>query len=146
MFSKTSLQSFVYNMIDVFNYPEEEEVKKMFQKYKVKTCQLYQNLTDTDSTSLTFAFLCDRSLEITENDSRKIIFEIMVTSKILSRLDLSDHFWNQFGVQNKALIKQGGLYEVESIDNPNISTISDNPKEYFEKYRDKGINKKHKGL
>ena len=29
----------------------------------------------------------------------------MVTSKILNRLDLSDDFWNQFGVQNKVLKK-----------------------------------------
>ena len=70
----------------------------------------------------------------------------MVTSKILSRLDLSDDFLNQFDVQNKALKKQVGLYGVESIDNPDILTISVNPKEYFEKYRDKRINKKHKGL
>ena len=90
-------------MVDVFMYPEEEELKKIFQKYKVKTCQLYQNLTDTDSTSLSFVFICNQSLEIGEKDSRKIIFEVMVTSKILSRLELSDDFLNQFGVQNKAL-------------------------------------------
>ena len=79
-------------MVDVFMYPEEEELKKIFQKYKVKTCQLYQNLTDTDSTSLSFVFICYRSLEIGEKDSRKIIFEVMVTFKILSRLELSDDF------------------------------------------------------
>ena len=61
IFAKTSLQSFVYDMIDIFMYPEEEEVKKIFEKYKVNTCKLYQNLTDTDSTSLTFEFICDQS-------------------------------------------------------------------------------------
>ena len=35
---------------------------------------------------------------------------------------------------------------MESIDNSNVITISVNPKEYFEKYRDKTVNKKHKGL
>ena len=35
---------------------------------------------------------------------------------------------------------------MESIDNPNIIAISFNPKEYFEKYRDKRNYKKHKGL
>ena len=56
---------------------------------------------------------------------------------------MSDDFWTQFGVQNKAFKKQVGLYEIK---NPNIITISINPKEYFGKYRDKRINKKNKEL
>ena len=32
MLAKTSLQNFVYDMINVFMYPEEEEVKKIFKK------------------------------------------------------------------------------------------------------------------
>ena len=39
-----------------------------------------------------------------------------------------------------------GLYEVESIDNPNMITIAVNPKGYFEKFCDKQFNKKHKGV
>ena len=39
-----------------------------------------------------------------------------------------------------------GLYEVESIDNQNIITLAINPKEYFEVYQSKEINKKHKGI
>ena len=70
----------------------------------------------------------------------------MIASKILNRLDLSDDFWVQFDIQNKKLKKQVDLYEIESIGNLNILIISINPKEYFEKYRDKNINKKHKGL
>ena len=42
--------------------------------------------------------------------------------------------------------KKVGLYEVESIDNANIVTIAVNPKEYFEVFRNKAINKKHKGV
>ena len=59
---------------------------------------------------------------------------------------MSDDFWAQFGVQNKKLKKQVGLYEIEIIENPNILRVSINPKECFEKYRDKTSNKKHKGL
>ena len=70
----------------------------------------------------------------------------MTTSKILKRLDICDNFWQQFNVQYKTIKKQSGLYKVESIDNPNVITISVNPKEYFEKYKDKTVNKKHKGL
>ena len=64
----------------------------------------------------------------------------------MNRLDLSDGFWEQFNVQNKSLKKKVGLYEVENSNNTNILTIAINPKEYFEKYKDFSINKKHKGL
>ena len=39
-----------------------------------------------------------------------------------------------------------GLFEIEHIDNPNVCTIAVNPKEYFEKFKNKDINKKHKGV
>ena len=39
-----------------------------------------------------------------------------------------------------------GLYEIENIDNQNICTIAVNPKEYFEKFKNRKINKKHKGV
>ena len=39
-----------------------------------------------------------------------------------------------------------GLYEIENIDNQNVCTIAVNPKEYFEKFKDRKINKKHKGV
>ena len=42
--------------------------------------------------------------------------------------------------------KTNGLYEVESVDNPNICTISINPKEYLGILKDRNINKKHKGV
>ena len=37
-----------------------------------------------------------------------------------------------------------GLYEIENIDNQNICTIAINSKEYFEKFKNRKINKKHK--
>ena len=55
MFSKVSIKSFVYDLIDVFMFPTDE-IKKNYQKYKVNQCYLDQNLTDTDSTSI-FLFL-----------------------------------------------------------------------------------------
>ena len=45
---------------------------------------------------------------------------------------------------NLNLKKQMGLYEIENIDNANICTIAVNPKEYFEKLKNRSINKKHK--
>ena len=49
-------------------------------------------------------------------------------------------------MQNKGTRKVMGLYEVENLDNANLCTIAINPKEYFEKFKDRKINKKHKGV
>ena len=106
----------------------------------------YQNLTDTDSTSLTFLFVCKPYCNLLENKARNLIFEIMVKSKIKDRLDLSNDFWKKFDVQDKSLKKQVGLYEAENIDIPNLITIAINPKEYFELYKNKTFNKKCKGI
>ena len=38
--------------------------------------------------------------------------------------------------------KKIGYFEIEHIDNPCILTIAANPKEYFEMFEDKNINKK----
>ena len=145
IFAKTSLRSFVYDIIDVFCY-SDDVLKAVYSNYQVKRCFLHQNLTDTDGTSLTFVFICDHGCKINEKDPRKIIFEVLIISKIINHLDLSGKFWDQYAVQNKNLKNQFGLYEIESIDNPNILPISVNPKEYFEKCRDQSVNKKNKGL
>ena len=57
---------------------------------------------------------------------------MMIKSKIFDRLDLSDDFWDQFGVQNKKLKKQVVLFKIENINKPNIITIALNPKEYYD--------------
>ena len=49
MFCKTSIQSFTYDLIDVFMFPDAD-IKKFFEKYKIIKCFLYQNLPDTGST------------------------------------------------------------------------------------------------
>ena len=145
MFSKVSIKSFVYDLIDVFMFPNEE-IKKIYAKFKVDRCYLYQNFTDTESASISFVFICDLKCSIDERKSRDIISKVMIKSKIFERLDLSDDFWDQFGVQNKKLKKQGGLFEIESINKANVITIALNPKEYYERFDDHSDNKKHKEL
>ena len=56
MFSKVSIKSFVYGLIDVFMFPDQE-IQDIYQKYQVGRCYLHQNLTDADSTSMSFVFL-----------------------------------------------------------------------------------------
>ena len=55
MFCKTFIKSFVHDLIDVFMYPNDE-ISEIYNKYEIERCFLYQNLTDTDSTSI-FLFL-----------------------------------------------------------------------------------------
>ena len=101
MFRKKSIQSFVYDLIDVFMY-SNEEISKIYKKHEIKKCFLYQNLTDTDRTSVFFVFICKITCAIDEKDSRDIIFEVLTKSKILERLDVSDDFWKRFDVQDKS--------------------------------------------
>ena len=106
MFAKTSLQSFVYDMIGIFCFPDQA-VQKIYKKYLVDKCFMYQNLTDTDSTSLIFVFICNLDCTISKKESRNISFEGMIPSNTFKKLDLSDDFWEQFNVQDKTLKKTG---------------------------------------
>ena len=74
MFSQMSLTSFVYDLISVFCFPDEN-VKKMYEKYNIQKFFLYQNLTNTDSTTLFFIFVCNMISHVSEKESRNIIFE-----------------------------------------------------------------------
>ena len=93
MFSKVSIKSFVYDLIDVFMFPNAE-IRDICDKYKVNRCYLDQNLTDTDSTSVFFIFVCDLNSNIREDKARNKIFEVMLKSKVFDRLDLSAEFYH----------------------------------------------------
>ena len=40
MFAKLSIESFVYDMIDVFCFPDNE-IKTIYRKYQIEKCLLY---------------------------------------------------------------------------------------------------------
>ena len=145
MFSKLSIKSFVYDIIDVFMFPNQS-TKRIYEKYNIEKCIVEQNLRDTDSTSIFFVFICNLNSEILENEARKIIFEVMLNSKIFDRLDRSHKYFEQFNACDPTLKKRVGYFEIEQIDKENIITIALNPKEYYERYIDSSYNKKHKGL
>ena len=102
--------------------------------------------TDTDSTALKFIFISEPNSEIPESKFRDIIFEIVTSSQIYKRFDSSHEFWDIFGAREVQKKKKLGYYEIENIDNPWIWTLAVNPKEYLELFKDKNINKKHKGI
>ena len=144
MFSKVSIKSFVYDLIDVFMFPDQG-IQEIYQKYQVGKCYLYQNLTDTDSTSMFFVFICNLNCSVSEDKARNIIFDVMLKSKIFDQLDLSAEFYEQFDCRNENLKKRVGFFEIESIDKPNVITIALNPKEYYKRFIDHSDNKKQKG-
>ena len=104
MLSKASIESFAYDLIDVFMFPDQE-IQELYQNYQVDKCYLYQNLTDTDSTSMFFVFICNLNCSVSEDKTRNIIFDVMVKSKIFDRLDLSAEFYEQFDCRNETLKK-----------------------------------------
>ena len=57
MFSKVSIKSFAYDLIDVFMFPTPR-IQEIYRQYQVDNCYLYQNLTDANSTSMFFVFFC----------------------------------------------------------------------------------------
>ena len=99
MFAKTSIISFVYDMIDVFCFPEDSsKVQVIYDKHNIEKYLLYQHLTNTESISLFFVFICNLNCQLNEKDPRNVIFEVMINLKIFERLDLSNEFWSQFNV------------------------------------------------
>ena len=145
MFSKISVKSFVCHLIDASMFPNYE-TQKIYDKYKINQCYLDQNLTDTDSTSMFFLFICDLQCNLREDKVRDIIFETMLKRKIFDGLDTWADYFEQFNCINQNLKKRVGLFEVENIDKSNIITIALNPKECCEKLNDYSDKKKHKGL
>ena len=108
-FSKVSVKSFVYNLIDVFMFPNDE-IKEIYQKYKINQCYLDQNLTDTDSTSMFFVFVCHLNCILGEDETRNIIFEVMLKSKVFHRLDLPAEYYEKSNCRNESLRKRIGFF------------------------------------
>ena len=98
IFSKVSLKSFVYDLIDVFSFPTEE-VKMIYDQYSVIKCHLYLDLTNISRRSIVFNLICKKERNVKKSESRKTIFDILKQSLIAKRLfqisfsDLSDMFW-----------------------------------------------------
>ena len=70
MFAKLSIKSFVYDMIYVFCFPNDN-IQQIYDYYQIEKCFLYQNLTDTDSTSLFFNFICGLDCSVPESEAKK---------------------------------------------------------------------------
>ena len=60
MFAKLSLKSFIYSLVELLHFPEENPVvASIYEKYEIEQILCYQVLTDTDSTSIQFIIVSD---------------------------------------------------------------------------------------
>ena len=91
MFAKLSLKSFIYEIADIFCFPDEN-IEEIYKKYMIERVKIFHVLTNTDSTSLKFMFISDLNSEVTEDKFKNIIFEVIIASKIYTRFDSSQKF------------------------------------------------------
>ena len=77
MFSKISLKAFVYDIIDIFSFPDSQ-IQEIFVQKEIVKCYIYLILTDTDSCSLQFVFLSNLNCRISEDEARDLIFDIYI--------------------------------------------------------------------
>lgn len=70
----------------------DETVSNIYKKYNIEKVEVFHILTDTDSTSLKFIFICDLNSDIPNNKYRDPIFEVKILSKIYNRFNSSHEF------------------------------------------------------
>ena len=107
MFAKISLYSFIYDVTNVFCFTDKV-VRKIYEKYKKQSVSSIRILQIQTGLHF-FFFICDINCIINEKESRNILFEVMVQSKILERLDLSYDFGQKLIVQNDDDTMRGHL-------------------------------------
>ena len=100
MFAKLSLMSFIYEVIETFCFPDEN-VREIFEKYRIEWVEIFHVLTDTDSTSLKFIFVSDPNSETSENKYRDIICEIITSLEIYKRYGSLHEFWEISGASTQ---------------------------------------------
>ena len=85
MLSKIPIQSFAYDLIDIFMFPTND-VREVYCKNKIQRFNWHLLFF--------FVFICDVLCNLNEKISRDIIFQVLEVSKVLSRFDV---FWVPYG-------------------------------------------------
>ena len=70
MFVKLSLKSFIYEVTEIFCFPEEN-TQEIYKKYFIEKVEIFLVLTDTYSTAQKFIFISDPNSDITEDELKK---------------------------------------------------------------------------
>ena len=80
-----------------------EEIQKIYNKHKIDKCYLDQNVTDIDSSSMFFVFICDLQRNLKENEVKDLIFEIILKSKLFDRSIYQQIILKNFNVKIQIL-------------------------------------------
>ena len=145
MFAKVLIESFVYDLTETFLFPNAQ-TKEIYNYYMIERIFSYSILTDTDRICLFFIFICEPENFASDSVFRDVLFEVITKTDVLHRFDTSRKFSEKYGVRNEHLEEKLGYFSIENIDNPCAVTVVVNPKEYFEWFGSRSVNKKHKGL
>lgn len=65
----------------------------------------YHVLTDGNSTSLFFMFICKPESSIPDSNFKDLLSEVFVNNEIINRFNTSHKFWKKFEARNKFLKK-----------------------------------------
>ena len=76
MFAKLSLKSFIYQLAEVFTFPDDI-VWAIYDKYQIERVLVYHILTNTDSTAIQFIVISSVDSTFIEPQVRDIIFEVL---------------------------------------------------------------------
>ena len=127
--AEISLASFIYDCIDTFCFPNEQ-THALYYENKILNVFSYLLMTDTDSASLMFIIITDKSCDSGEREVRNVMLKVFLENNIYDRLDSFDVFFDQFNKRDISVRKQVGLFEFENIEHRIICAIKVNPKEY----------------
>ena len=141
MFPKVSLESFVYDLTEIFFFLNER-TKEIYSYYMIERIFPYSILTDMDSICIFFIFICKPESCAPDSVFWDVLFKVIIKNDVLHRFDTSQKFWEKYGVRNEHLKKKLSYFFIKNVDNPCIATVVVNPKEYFEEFEIQSVNKK----
>ena len=101
MFAKLFLKSFIYDISEVFCFPDKT-VAETYKKYLIEKVLVYHVMTDTEITELQFTFVFNPKRDLSEYKFRDIIFEVIIATTIYKRFDISHKFWDIFGFREES--------------------------------------------
>ena len=136
MFAKVSLESFVYDLTEIFFFPNEW-TKEIYNYYMIDRIFPYSIITDADSICIFFIFI--RKLESCAPD---LVFKMMFCTDSIPHINFGRNVEAEINIWKKTL----GYFCIETIDNPWGVAVALNPNEYFEEFERQSVNKKHEGL
>ena len=128
MFAKLLLKSFIYSLVELLYFSEENSIVfQICKQHEIEKIH-YHILTATDSTSIQTVIVSNADSTFPESKTHDILFEIFSKTEIVNRFDNSDDFWMKFNTHKLQDKKVLGLYEVKHLNDQCYVTLAVNPK------------------